>query len=331
MPITQSFLNKVAPISFTDSDAIDNYFLQNYHLDFITWFNTYCAAQKNWGNTPNHAALSIAHDGLAHDRFDKIWSNDGIKNMFGINSISLLQFISLMSIIINETGGSMLPLTERVGMNGHPGIAYAFDKIAGLKRSYNTLAGNKTCFQLFNDVNYNHAFGNMPLANQLKNTTNGIWAGEVYPQTVSFSTNPMLSGYVLQADFYKFRGRGFIQTTGRANYAQLIKFVQNYTGNNSYLLSEKLNWAKWSANADVLATVSSNEEWDNLFQKTDSIIAAKGIGIHNVSSNNYLSGINASNPTTAFNTIRNVGLRISGGAAYADLYISRVVQIIEAM
>ena len=33
----------------------------------------------------------------------------------------------------------------------------------------------------------------------------------------------------------KFRGRGFIQTTGRVNYIELINFIQQYNGTNSTL------------------------------------------------------------------------------------------------
>jgi hypothetical protein len=283
---------------------------------------------------PNHSALSLAHDTSAINRFDGIWSEEGIAIMFNTHSISLFQFLALMSIIANETGGSMMPISERVGLTGHPGIAYAFDKITGLKYSYNTLssAGNKTCFAMFNNADYNHAFGSMPLAAQLMNTKNNIWAGETYPQTqFSTSTNPGLTGYVLQSDFYKFRGRGFIQTTGRANYLRLIQFVQTYAGSNQIILNEKANWSKWSANADVLATVSNNDEWDNLFQNTNSVIAMKGIATHNATAGNYLNSINTINPANAASTIRNVGLRISGANSYADLFINRVTQIIEAI
>jgi hypothetical protein len=243
----------------------------------------------------------------------------------------LLQFLSLQSIINNETGGSLLPLTERVGRTGHPGIAYAFDRIPGLKRSYNTLAGNKTCFTLFNDSNYNNAFQNLPLGQQLRNTTNVVWDGEAYPQTIPTTTNPAITGYVLEADFFKFRGRGFIQTTGRTNYLKLVEFVKNYGGPNSVVKAMQMKWGQRSNDPDVLATVSTNAEWDDLFQNSNTLIAAKSIDIHNKSAGKYLQGINAANPATAKSTIRNIGKRISGGDAYANLFINRVTQIIEAL
>ena len=212
MPVTQPFLNSISQVMFNNAGEIDNWFVERTGQDFVSWFNACVANRLFWGRTGSRAGISIANDSQAHNRFAQLWSSQTINAMFDVGKISLLQFITLQSIVNNETGGKLLPLTEGVGSAGHPGIAYAFDKIADRKKkSYNTLAGNKTCFKLFNDVNYNKAFGTLPLAAQLKNTTNPVWAGEVYPQTVSTSTNPAQSGYVLEADFFKFRGRGFIQ------------------------------------------------------------------------------------------------------------------------
>lgn len=71
---------------------------------------------------------------------------------------SLMQFVCLMSIFTNEVGGDLVPIREKVGRPPrHPGIAYAFDRIEGLKRSYNTLAGNRTAFALFGDPAYREA------------------------------------------------------------------------------------------------------------------------------------------------------------------------------
>jgi hypothetical protein len=331
MPITQPFLNKAASISFAHTAEIDNFFARQNAHDFIDWFNTHVAHTGFWGKSGSRAGISMANDSKAHDRFDQLWSAENIRAMFGQDSVSLLQFLSLQSIINNETGGSLLPLTERVGSKGHPGIAYAFDRISGLKKSYNTLPGNKTCFQLFNDSQYNNAFQLLPLGNQLKNTSNAVWAGEAYPQILPVSTSPAATGYILEADFFKFRGRGYIQTTGRANYLKLVDFVMNYQGDNKVVNRIKTSWAQRSADRDVLATVSSNVEWDDLFQASHTLIPAKSIAIHNSLSGNYLGSINGANPAVAASSIRNVGKRISGADSYANLFIGRVTQIIELL
>ena len=331
MPITQNFLNKVSSVVFTNATDIDTFFNRQNTHDFVSWFNANVSNRGFWGKSGSRAGISMSNDTMAHDRFNNLWSPEGIKAMFGGNSISLLQFLALQSIINNETGGSLLPLTEKVGNAKHPGIAYAFDRIPNLKRSYNTLDGNKACFQLFNNVDYNNAFQNLSFGSQLKNTTNNAWSGEIYPLNFPISTNPASGGYILEADFFKFRGRGFIQTTGRANYIKIIEFVMNYNGSVETINKTKLRWLQLSNNKDVLATISTNKDWDDLFQNSNTLIPAKSISVHNNACGNYLGNINGANSSVAKNSIRNVGKRISGSDDYANLYISRVIQIIDLL
>lgn len=329
MPLTSAALHTVSTTFFTDAADIDNFFIKTGGEDFVSWFNAHAAGKENWGRVGARAALSIATDTHAHDRFNQLWSNESMQAVFGTGKISLLQFVALQSIIINETGGRLIPLTEGVGSAGHPGIAYAFDKIPGLKKSYNTLSSNKTCLQNFNDPNYNKAFSGLPLADQLKNTTNPVWSGEVYPQpNFPSSTNPAISGYVLEADFFKFRGRGFIQTTGRTNYSKLISYITGYTGANQFLTGMKAQWNNLSADDNALASMSSNSNWDDLFQKSDCLVAGKAINIHNESCGNYLQVLNASDLNTLTKSVFNVGLRISGANNYATLYQNRVLQVL---
>src|SRR6266705_2811277 len=114
MPITQSFLNNNVHVSFTNAAEIDSFFsLQNVH-DFVSWFNANVANRGFWGASANRSGISMADDSKAHDRFIQLWSAEGIQFIFGSNSVSLLQFLSLQSIINNETGGTLLPSTERV-------------------------------------------------------------------------------------------------------------------------------------------------------------------------------------------------------------------------
>lgn len=330
MPIPQSFLSGAAGVPFTDAVAINNYFTRQNGHDFISWFNENIANKGFWGKSGNRAGVSIGND---RDKFNKLWSTESIQTVFGHNSVSLLQFLALQSIFNNETGGSLIPLTEKVGRPPlHPGIAYAFNKIPETKkRAYNTLSGNKTCFDLFNDTNYNSRFQDLPLGQQLKNTTNLVWKGEAYPLTISTSINPADTGYVLEADFYKFRGRGFIQTTGRTNYSSIIDFVMKYTGKDDVIKNMKATWAQRSTDNDILATASTNEEWDTLFQNTSGLIALKSVEVHNRLSGDYLGKLNGSDPTKAESSIRNMGKGISGGGPYVDIFLGRVTQIIELL
>ena len=159
-----------------------------------------------------------------------------------------------------------------MGREGHPGLAYLFDAIPGLKRSYNTLKGGRTAFDCFNNPAYLAAHQSLPGAAPFVRTTDEAWKGESWPATVPTSpTDPNL-GFVLEADFMKFRGRGFIQTTGRANYKGLVSFVQTYTGTNATLLDYKTRWAGKAP--DDVCYSSTNADWDALFQNTDLAVAA---------------------------------------------------------
>lgn len=332
MPITQDFLDQAATVAFTNAGDINDYFVNSYGSDFITWFNANVGGEQYWGPMPGHSAINIATDPATNARFESLWAEETIATALGTGSISLLQFIALQCIVNNETGGSLGPVTERVGVKAHPGIAYAFDSIPGLKSAYNTLPGNKNCLELFSDEGYNNAFGQYALADTLMNTTDTVWSGTSFPQAdVPTSTNPVLTGYLLEADFFKFRGRGFIQTTGRANYKEIISFITSYSGTNGCVLNTQQNWQQWSEDTDVLATISSNAEWDDLFQNSDLLIPAKGIALHNAAGGNYLGNIDGTAPDTAKNTIRKVGRTISGSNTYADLYINRVIQLIEQL
>lgn len=319
-------------VQFSGAGDIDGYFVKTAGRDFISWFNACAAGRKYWLRAASTVPLSIATDRTARDHFNELWSPESIAIIAETGRLTLLQFIALQSIIINETGGTLVPRTEIVGSPGHPGISYAFDSIPGLKKSYNTLPANKNCFLLFNDPDYNKEFGSLPLADQLMNTTDRVWQGSVYPQqTISTSTLPAVTGYVLEADFFKFRGRGFIQTTGRANYIKLIQFIAAYTGSNAVLTGIKNRWKSLSGNADTLASISTNADWDNLFQESSCLVAGKAIAIHNAASGCYLQELGNVTCDTIARMLYNMGLRISGADNYAMLFQNRVLQVLDLL
>jgi len=322
MILSTAFLETLATVTFTDAAVIDSYFIKNAGQDFITWFNEHAAGKQNWDG------LHIVSGDNTGALFSQLWSNESTAAIFEGKAPTLLQFLALQSIIINETGGMLAPVTEAVGDRGHPGIAYAFDHIPGLKRSYNTMPGNKTCFTLFNARGYNKAFGSLPLGDALQNTKDVTWQGEAYPQqTFSTSTAPGITGYVLEADFFKFRGRGFIQTTGRSNYSQLVDYIINYTGANAVITGMKNEWGHISGDADTLSTISTNDNWETLFNQSDCIIGAKAIAIHNETSGRYLQQLSAADTVTMEGSLYRMGLRINGGNNYALLFRDRVLQL----
>jgi len=245
----------------------------------------------------------------------------------------------LMSVIINETGGTITPMSEKPNRSDrpHPGIAYFYESFpvnGYTKASYNR-SPNRTAGSLFRDEAYITAHGQLALADQLARTNIPMWDGVVYPRA-SFSTSPRPeeTGFILETDFFKFRGRGFIQTTWRSNYQRVIKAIQEYAGNNTVILSYKERWRNMAVN--LIATQSTNANWDNLFLNTNFEVACLGVQAHSTVSGKYLvMNITAEDLNS---TKRNfpgsifyMGYRVSGSVAYGRLLKRRVVQIFDAL
>ncbi len=297
---------------FTFAADIDNWCQARLKTHFLAWFNQNLANQGAW------AGVTLTDSPANRIGFHAFWNNIGI--LTG-STATPFQFVALMGIFANECRASFKPTAEKMGRAGFPGLTYLFDAIPQLKRSYNTLAGNKTAQQCFRNAAFNSAHGGKALAPRLRNTTDARWAGTAYPRDVPFDNNPALTGYVMEADFMKFRGRGFIQTTGRANYAKIIEYVQAYTGDNNVIDFYQARWTGMST--DDVAFSTSNEDWDRLFQETDLIIAAEAIRLHCAAAGNYLAL--AGDPDQA---VLNMGKRISGGDAYAAKYRDRMEALI---
>lgn len=304
--------------TFTNNIDIDNFFKQFNSTGFVNWFNTNISSSSVWG----YQLINQAN-------WEIVWAN--LPVLFGRSSINLVEFLAINSIIINETGGKFVPLSEIVGNQGNPGISYAFNGSG--KLSYNTLNTNKTAYALFHDPVYISAHGTKPLSSILKNTTDSRWSGTLFPLGFSglsvgdeTSTNGVKNAFLTEADFFKFRGRGYIQTTGRSNYKPLISYVLNYTGNDSVILSMKNAWSKYNGNLDSIASISTNSQWDTLFKQKNFIIANYAVYIHSSNAGNYSTIMPNQSVANLNKSIMNVAYKIAGGNAtsYANTFLNRV-------
>jgi hypothetical protein len=258
---------------------------------FFHWYNATLKdtdAFKHRGKAPETATVK--------QHFDLFW--DQIPATFDQDKISMVEFCALMSVNIQETTGDLWAAPE--GMNGpnrpHPGLAYAFDKIPGNKQSYNH-APSRTALSLFRDPIYLNAHRGRAGAQLVLNHAGGLdpaWGGAAWPASYpSTAVDPTKNGFVMQADFYKFRGRGVIQTTWRSDYKLLIEFILSPDAAGNQKLSALAD--KWRTAAGVLAgdaqleaiaTLSSNEDWDAAF--AEPLILAKGVAIDSEAKRKYL-------------------------------------------
>lgn len=329
MTVSSPLVHAAAALHFHTGTEIVDFFHARVQTHFIDWFNAHCANRQTW------SGKAIGTTEEVKSRFQQLWDN--IPAMFDSDSINLLQFLALMSILINEVGRQLLPVAELCGNAACPGLAYPFNNIAGLKRSYNLGPGNKRAGELFfDDPHFWEAHSHLPAASMVRSRPNDreLWNGAVYPQHLfPTSLDPGQSGFIQQADFFKFRGRGFIQVTWRINYRAIVAFVQNYSGTNNTILQYKSAWQ--ALDPDMACTISTNNDWDALFQQTDLIVASRAIGLHNHACGNYLQLSSDPDVLTTHaltpGSFYNMGHRISGGDSYASIFSERVAQVMNAL
>lgn len=330
--MSNNYNTKYNTQTFTNNVDIDKFFRNFGANGFAEWFNSNISKTTPWkrdylGNNTNYTIIK--------NQWEVIWSNLAI--LYGRNSINLVEFICLNAIMINETGGSFIPKSELIGNSSNPGLSYAFNAVGG-KSSYNTNSVNKNCYTLFNDNDYITAHGSKGMSAILKNTKDIRWQGKVFPngfaqnqgfsRTDETSVSGVRNGFLIESDFFKFRGRGFIQTTGRSNYKDLVNFVINYNGNDPAINSVKVRWQPYGSNIDKILTISTTKEWDDLFQKTNNTVANYAVYSHAKSGNNY-STIDSSQSSVGLeSSIRKMGAKIAGGrpsGPYPTIFYQRVM------
>lgn len=289
---TDAQLGQAAAVEFFNATDIDNYFLDVTGKTFAGWFTSTLAGRGSWG------PLSMSVDADTLTRFTETWNAFppivGTDRGVGAPGITLPEFATLMAKFLHETGGKLqFRGAETVGGYGHPGLSYAFDSFlvqrpgeaAFTKASYNIGNGNHTAYACFHDPIYLAAFGTLaPTSQAVRDRTE--WKGTTWPSGVPTSIDSS-TAFLQEADFYKFRGRGAIQSTGRAAYLPIVDFVRGYAGDDARIIAVKDRWTSLATTLaaqginltsnDDFATASSNADWDALFATvTIQAVAIRG-------------------------------------------------------
>ncbi|WP_437564445.1 hypothetical protein [Sorangium sp. So ce542] len=267
---------EAAPLLFSSSDEINAYFRDETGEDFIPWFNGNVGGRDHW------SAHRIATDADTAFRFTAIWDN--IPALFGTDEINLNQFAALVSIFINEN-----PQFNTVAEAPRTtSIAYFYERreirAGRFKRSYNTYGSNWTAFACFNDDDFIEAHGALSPGSVLRGTSDRRWRGDVYPRDPerrwSDRRDPERNGFIMEADFFKFRGRGFNQITFRSAHLLGVRELLRYTGSDEKLVRYKTAWEALIAGSEPqsrdlhrIANRSSNADWDDLFDVSGGEVA----------------------------------------------------------
>jgi hypothetical protein len=334
-PPTQDSIDRCASAALATSADI----AAVYSGDFIAWFNETLAGRGPFGHRGRIDAGKSA-------RFGQFW--ELIAESFGKPSVSTVEFCALMAISLQETGGIVAATPEESNPpwpHLHPGIAYFFDAV-GEKHSYNLLG--KRVSQLLVDPVFLAAHGALPGAQALlAMKDNSAWAGDTWPALPKDPHAPpnqppqpaypttrdeQAPGCIMQADFCKFCGRGFVQTTARSAYMPVVKFIMTdpRIAAIAELAAIQARWAAatglaagavpTTAQLDTIATASSFTDWNTAFDVP--LILAHALATDSAGAGHYLdlhhdaATLNGSASTA--HSLRHIARCINGGSEYAQ-------------
>lgn len=191
--------------------------------DFSVWFNTWISTNATAnGLFRSTYSKNYPPAPIVQDQFAEIFNR--IALFTGKDAINENEFAAYFCIFYNETGGRLYPISEFGGRTLEAESAYFFEAGTGAmswKASYNGILGNRKAGDL---LKARGVISSQDDVDAWNSTTH-------YPHNAPADVKEKAK----DTDFYKYRGRGIIQTTGRDNY---MTTVQPLTDENLDNLTE---------------------------------------------------------------------------------------------